>query len=293
MEYIKKKIEKIDFSKISPEAKAEFETMKKNTNNFTPFVGENADTNNKEMRVVFDILYHDIIEVETPEAITKFEKKVVKREVPKKTKEIKKKETPDKKVIVKSKEIKPEKKEIKFSKVDLKEKGETETNEIEHCRKLLESANYTIKSSKNKTGTKKITSKIKRQDKTIIKDRVESSFVPITKDISGSKEKDEKYKDVIKTISKIQDIFTIVLQGLDKLAKNNEVDKLNEILDIFEKFVKEAPKFGKGTKLSKGGKINRSRDMKFLSHQEHEKIYKPKRKRKYSIYKVKSNKAKT
>ncbi|KKM86923.1 hypothetical protein LCGC14_1274170 [marine sediment metagenome] len=64
---------------------------------------------------------------------------------------------------------------------------------VDECRDVLKGAGYTITKRASKKGGKPMVTKKKRQERTIIKERVEDTFKPILKDISGSKEKDEKY----------------------------------------------------------------------------------------------------
>jgi hypothetical protein len=124
------------------------------------------------------------------------------------------------------------------------------TNEIEGCKEVLEKAKYKVVKIKSSDGKKTLTSKKKRQDRTIIKDRVESTFIPIEKDISGSKEKDDKFKEAQKYVTIIKNALTMIMQGIDKLANDNNVEALGKIAGLFQKMIGE-----KVLKMEKGGVI--------------------------------------
>ena len=106
---------------------------------------------------------------------------------------------------------------------------------ISECQDVLKGAGYKVKKIPSKKGGKPMVVKKKRQDRTIIQDRVEETFKPILKDISGSKEKDEKFKEMKGSIESIQGMIAQLLQLLNNLAEDNSTEKVKKI----EKLLKE------------------------------------------------------
>lgn len=191
-------------SKLPKDIKSEMEGIKEATENFDPDYVPIEQEN-------FDILY-SLIKSNHPEALEK-------AATVKKTKPSSKKKTSPK----------PKKK------IEKKPEPVKKDGMVDECRDVLKGAGYTITKRASKKGGKPMVTKKKRQEKTIIKERVEDTFKPILKDISGSKEKDEKYSEMKKTIESIQGLFSTFLQRLNNLAEDNSMEKVKKI----EKLLKE------------------------------------------------------
>ena len=117
-----------------------------------------------------------------------------------------------------------------------KNKPEPEIN-LEECRKIFSEAGYTIKKKPSKSGTKVMKVKVQRQERTIIKDKVDDTFKTILKDVSGSKEKDEKYLKMQKALSELQQLMTKLFNLLNNLAEDNSVEKVEKIISLMKKLV--------------------------------------------------------
>lgn len=118
--------------------------------------------------------------------------------------------------------------------------GRTEgsgANDVEECRKILNDAGYTMQKKVGKSGKKAMKVKVKRQERTIIKDKVDDTFKTILKDVSGSKEKDEKYKEVQKALSEMQTLMNKLFNYLNNLAEDNSFDKVEKINAILKKMI--------------------------------------------------------
>ncbi len=201
---MKEKYARINMSKLPKDIKSELEGIKEATENFDPDYVPIEQEN-------FDILY-SLIKSKHPEALEK-------AATVKKTKPSSKKKTSPK----------PKKK------IEKKPEPVKKDGMVDECRDVLKGAGYTITKRASKKGGRPMVTKKKRQERTIIKERVEDTFKPILKDISGSKEKDEKYSEMKKTIESIQGLFSTFLQRLNNLAEDNSMEKVKKI----EKLLKE------------------------------------------------------
>ena len=101
---------------------------------------------------------------------------------------------------------------------------------ISDCKKALKDAGYTTTKRKTPSGTK--ITRVKRPDKKILNTKMESVFKTIEKDVpNDSKEKDE----IIKTINSISKSLVLIVQSLDKLAKDGDLDKLRKIATLINR----------------------------------------------------------
>jgi hypothetical protein len=110
-------------------------------------------------------------------------------------------------------------------------------NEVEQCRKILSEAGYTLKQKKSADGKKTMKRKVIRQERTIIKDKVDDTFKTVLKDISGSEEKDVKYKEMQAAIEEMKTLITKLFNYLNNLAEDNSVDKVKTINSLLKKLV--------------------------------------------------------
>lgn len=113
------------------------------------------------------------------------------------------------------------------------------TDELSNVRDILEEANYTV--IVKKVGKTTVKRKAPRQDRTIVKDKVEDVFTTIQKDIP--KEKDGK--QVEKVTEKLKAIFTKILVAIDKLTTSGNLSQLQK-LEAFLKKLIEKEKFEGG-----------------------------------------------
>jgi hypothetical protein len=119
-----------------------------------------------------------------------------------------------------------------------KSRGKSDSHgDIDDCRKILTEAGYTTKKRLPKSGTRAMKVKEPRQERTIIKDKVEGVFTTIEKDISGSKEKDEKYKAMQAEMSEIRAIVVKLLTLLNNLAEDNSLAQVKKINSLLKKIV--------------------------------------------------------
>lgn len=119
-------------------------------------------------------------------------------------------------------------------KKDVYEPGDVQ---IEACRKILGEAGYTLVKKPSKTGKRVMKVKKPRQERTIIKDKVDDTFKTILKDVSGSKEKDEKYQKMQKALSELQELMTRLFSLLNNLAEDNSIEKVEKIISLMKKLV--------------------------------------------------------
>lgn len=112
-----------------------------------------------------------------------------------------------------------------------------ETDHVEECRKILNDAGYSTKKKISKDGKKAIKVREPRQERSIIKDKVDDTFKTIMKDVSGSKEKDEKYKEIQESLSELQGLMTKLFNRLNNLAEDNSKDKIQKIIELLKKIV--------------------------------------------------------
>jgi hypothetical protein len=157
----------------------------------------------------------------------KEEKKPVKVVIkPKAKKEPENKQPAEEKYKVTPKSKKPEaKKEI-----EVKVKP---TDELSNVRDILEEANYTV--IVKKVGKTTVKRKAPRQDRTIVKDKVEDVFTTIQKDIP--KEKDGK--QVEKVTDNLKAIFTKILVAIDKLTTSGNLSQLQKLEAFLKKLVQK------------------------------------------------------
>jgi hypothetical protein len=121
-----------------------------------------------------------------------------------------------------------------------KEESPAETkDDIAECKKILEMANYDVKSKtvKTKNGKKTIKTKEPRQDRTIIADRTKSVFTTITKDYASAEDKDAN-KDLLDVVDAVKELMIKFMNSLDKLVANKDVDKIKKIMELLKKLVK-------------------------------------------------------
>jgi hypothetical protein len=107
--------------------------------------------------------------------------------------------------------------------VDKRKKGDI----IDECRETLKEAGYKVLS--HKKGSKKITRKEPRPEKEIIKERVENTFTPITKDLVKSDEAAKENKEVVEVLNRIQNLFVKVFNRISNLADDGKAEKLEKI----------------------------------------------------------------
>lgn len=119
-------------------------------------------------------------------------------------------------------------------KKDVYEPGDVQ---VEACSKILKEAGYTIKKRPAKSGNKVMKVKVQRQERTIIKDKVDDTFKTILKDVSGSKEKDEKYDKMQKALGELQELMTKLFNLLNNLAEDNSIEKVEKIISLMKKLV--------------------------------------------------------
>jgi len=112
-----------------------------------------------------------------------------------------------------------------------------ESGDIDDCRKILSEAGYSTKKRLSKSGKQAMKVKEPRPERTIIKDKVEGVFTTISKDISGSKEKDEKYASMQKALNEAQSIITKLFTLLNNLAEDNSTEKVEKIIMLLKKIV--------------------------------------------------------
>lgn len=157
----------------------------------------------------------------------KEEKKPVKVVIkPKAKKEPENKQPAEKKYKVTPKSKKPEaKKEIEVK--------VRPTDELSNVRNILEEANYTV--IVKKVGKTTVKRKAPRQDRTIVKDKVEDVFTTIQKDIP--KEKDAK--QVEKVTDNLKAIFTKILVAIDKLTTSGNLSQLQKLEAFLKKLVQK------------------------------------------------------
>ena len=117
--------------------------------------------------------------------------------------------------------------------VKKREKG----NLVDDCQEVLKEAGYTIK--EHRAGKKRIRRSAPRPEKEIIKERVADTFTPIMKDISGSKEKDEKNKEVIAALERIQGLFTKLFNRLNNLAEDGKAEAIEKIEKLLREIIGE------------------------------------------------------
>jgi hypothetical protein len=115
--------------------------------------------------------------------------------------------------------------------VKKREKG----NLVDECKDTLRDAGYTVKV--HKTGTKKITRSEPRPEKAIIKERVEDTFTPITKDLGNSEEKAKENKEILAVIDNIKSLFTKFMNRISNLADDNKIEQLKKIEKLLSEII--------------------------------------------------------
>ena len=101
---------------------------------------------------------------------------------------------------------------------------------VDECRKVLSDAGYTYKKKLSKDGKKAMKHKAPRPERTIINEKVEDTFKTINKDISGSEDKDKKYKVMQGKLNEMQTLFNKLFNKLNNLAEDNETSKIDKII---------------------------------------------------------------
>lgn len=150
-----------------------------------------------------------------------------------------------KKVVVKAKPM-PVKKEVESKKkiIVVKTKPAEKktisvavkpTDELSNVRNILEDANYTVITKK--TAKAVIKHKEPRQDRVIVKEKVDAVFTTIQKDIPKVKEngKEIENKAVIKATDSLKKIFARILLSIDKLATHGEAGKIEKVVAYLSK----------------------------------------------------------
>jgi hypothetical protein len=123
------------------------------------------------------------------------------------------KEIPAKKKVTKKEVPAPAE---KVDKVD-----KSADDKLTECKKALEDAKYKVTKKTTPTGEKIV--RAVRQDKTILKSKMDSVFKTIEKDVP------KENLAVIKTLNVIAEKLKTIIQSIDKLVQNNELDKLEKI----------------------------------------------------------------
>jgi hypothetical protein len=224
---IKERYARIDTSKLPDKYKSEFEAIKDDTENFDPELVDIFQDN-------FDKLY-SLTEKNYPNAIKKPGKIKKVRPVRVKKPVAKKKEAePKKEMVHKSRGKAKFVPRSRGKKKDVYEPGDVQ---VEACSKILKEAGYTIKKRPAKSGNKVMKVKVQRQERTIIKDKVDDTFKTILKDVSGSKEKDEKYDKMQKALGELQELMTKLFNLLNNLAEDNSIEKVEKIISLMKKLV--------------------------------------------------------
>ena len=111
-------------------------------------------------------------------------------------------------------------------------------DDITECKKILEAANYDVKSKtvKTKNGKKTIKTREPRQDRSIIADRTESIFTTITKSFSSEEDK-EANKSLLDLVENVKGLMVKFMNSLDKLVASKDVDKIKKIKELLKKLV--------------------------------------------------------
>jgi hypothetical protein len=108
---------------------------------------------------------------------------------------------------------------------------------VDDCKDVLSKAGYTVK--EHKTGKKKIRRREPRPEKEILKERVQDTFTPITKDLTSSEEKTKENKDVIEALERIQKLFVKLFNRLSNLADDGKTDAIGKIEKLLKELVGE------------------------------------------------------
>jgi hypothetical protein len=114
-----------------------------------------------------------------------------------------------------------------------REKG----NLVDECKETLKEAGFSVK--EHKAGKKKIKRSEPRPEKVIIKERVEETFKPIMKDISGSKEKEEENKEVIAALERVQALIVKFFNRLSNMADDGKADAINKVEKLLKEIIGE------------------------------------------------------
>lgn len=161
----------------------------------------------------------------------KSQKKTVKSQQEKKTgTKTETQKTQQKKEQQKTEKKKDQSKTVKIKDVD----PDKYKNEVEN---ILEREHYKVTFTKNKQG-KKVQVRTKRPDKEILKEKLESVYTTITKDVVDSEEDKEKYKDDINLIKDIKSEMQNLVKKLDTTFNNHKTEQLKQILDNLKELSK-------------------------------------------------------
>lgn len=108
-------------------------------------------------------------------------------------------------------------------------------NLVDECKDTLKEAGYTVK--EHKAGTKSLKRSVPRPEKVIIKERVEDTFTPILKDLTGSEEKEKENKEIIAVMEEIKGLFTTFMNRLSNLADDGKLKQLQKIKDLLKDII--------------------------------------------------------
>lgn len=117
--------------------------------------------------------------------------------------------------------------------VKKREKGDM----VDECKETLKEAGFTVK--EHQAGKKKIRRSEPRPEKVIIKERVEATFTPIMKDISGSKEKEEENKEVIAALERVQALIVKFFNRLSNMADDGKADAIKKVEKLLKEIIGE------------------------------------------------------
>ena len=132
----------------------------------------------------------------------------------------------------KSRGKKPESK-----KFQAKARGMKKVGSVEACRRVLLDAGYETKKKISKDGKKAIKHKAPRPERSIINEKVDDTFKTINKDISGSEEKDKKYKAMQGKLDDLKTLLTKLFNRLNTLAEQNETEKIEKIIKLLKEIL--------------------------------------------------------
>jgi len=105
-----------------------------------------------------------------------------------------------------------------------------------NVKNILEEANYNVISAK--VGKRTIQRKEIRQDRAIVKEKVDNVFVTIQKDVpkvTDNKGREVENKAVISATDKLKNIITKILVSIDKLATAGEASKIEKVVTFLGK----------------------------------------------------------
>jgi hypothetical protein len=186
-------------------------------------------TNDPDEKKVIDqgikMIKKEIEELESESVKTQPEEK---KKIKVKSSPVKKKQSISRKKIKKAvKEVKEKKKPektVKISKV-------VPTDEKKKVRELLENEHFKV--IIKDVGGKKVKVTVKHSDKTVAKNKIESAFVTITKDVSNNDEDKKKYSDDLKVVYDLESSMKKLIEIIYAAFNSHKTDELKKILDLF------------------------------------------------------------